>query len=1156
MAALVGKRFGDYQVTALLGEGGMASVYRAQHNQTGREVALKVMRSELAENEMFIRRFQREAQTVAALSHPHILKIHEYGHHRKTAFLAMEILPGGSLAALMRKGPLTIDDAAQVLEDIALALDYAHNLGIIHRDLKPQNVMLNAESRAVLTDFGLAKALEEGGRSVLTQSGAQMGTPAYMSPEQWRGEAVDARADVYALGVMLFEMLAGVPLYESNTPYDLMHKHLYVLPPALSPIRPEVPLAMDMVIHKALAKDRDARYPSARALFEAFQAARNPYAQNTTIPSAFADDTPTLTVTPIKAAAQEKAALERIEVERERFNRVSTPTGGRLIGALPQDVSDRYIGRARQIDDVENLLAERTRLVSIYGRGGIGKTALACKALGDLQNSGAVDAIISLSATNGSARVDRILSDFGRALGGDARGLLDGVSRDADITAAQKATVLLEKLHGGRYILYIDNLETLQDSATGEISDTDLKAFLETVLEQGGALGLLITSREPLTLPRNLKTWERLIPLDEGLPEDEAVALLRVFDPDGAAGLRDAADDVLRQIAVRTGGFPRALEAAAGLLLDDPLLTPDDVLRDLNTMQGEMTSLIIGQAMERMSGPSVRALQALALFGRPVNQTALEYLLAPFMDAASLRHTLSRLVRTYFASYNKSNGLFSLHPVDRDLCMTAIPTDISQPYNKIALHRRAAEYYFQSRKPKMEWRSMEDIAPILAEFEHRTAAEDYNDAARVLMLIDSDYLWEWGQFAKLAELHTRIIGRVTDPKLQHKQKQRMGWKTYHHNLEAALPMFEALLEEARAMGDRELEADSLDNLGQCYRANTDMVRGFQYHQMALEIYREIGDLRGQAESLGGMGAAITLLAPDQAIPYLEQAIVIQRELGNRPSVAFLMGAMGDAYVGLGQFERAEATLREAVDFARESNSISVMMALASLAQCYARMGKREKALATANEAVRFAEGFGTGFMKNIGFYARAFLGVVQAMVGDYEESIATLLPLQPTEHSHPIPGTIAVFIALSMARLATGDIQGAYETLKPHLDEPTPPFFKVWQGVILTRANHLDEARTFFEQVLDVLGAVSRTFTTLSTAGLALAGLAVLNRDAALAEESASVYREMLAISEAEGVRVMALSLIREALMPCDGGELLEPVQAVLSKSTGIPSRR
>jgi serine/threonine-protein kinase len=258
-----GTPFGRYRLVDLLGRGGMGDVWRAYDTATDRVVAVKVLPAHLADDQTFQERFRREARAAAGLNNPHVVPIHDFGEIEGRLFVDMRLIEGEDLGTLLRRGPLAPQRAIKVIEQIALALFAAHRIGLVHRDVKPSNILVTEDDFAYLIDFGIARAAGEAG---LTDTGAAVGTWAYMAPERFRTGAADARADVYALTCVLYESLTGQSPFPGNTLEQIATAHMMQPPPRPSALRPQLPPAMDYVISQGMAKEPAARYVSTKDL--------------------------------------------------------------------------------------------------------------------------------------------------------------------------------------------------------------------------------------------------------------------------------------------------------------------------------------------------------------------------------------------------------------------------------------------------------------------------------------------------------------------------------------------------------------------------------------------------------------------------------------------------------------------------------------------------------------------------------------------------------------------------------------------------------------------------------------------------------------------------------------------------------------------------
>jgi beta-lactam-binding protein with PASTA domain/predicted Ser/Thr protein kinase len=333
---------GRYRVISRLGSGGMADVYLAEDQLLGRSLAVKVLHHHFAEDQEFVERFRREASSAAGLSHPNIVGIFDRGEWDGTYYIAMEYVPGRSLKELVRdQGPLEPAMAIDIVTQILQAARFAHTRGVIHRDLKPHNVILDEEGRARVTDFGIAQA----GASDMTMTGSIMGTAQYLSPEQAQGHAVSAASDLYAVGVILYELLTGAVPFDGDSAVAIAFKQVSAQPLAPSVANPATPAVLDEIVLRALAKDPAARYANAEEFIAALRGARErlPAGTATAIfatppPGVRAPGTATHTV-PVGAALSTGVPPAALMLP---------PDGGSL-GAPPPEDEDQQAAKKRRV---------------------------------------------------------------------------------------------------------------------------------------------------------------------------------------------------------------------------------------------------------------------------------------------------------------------------------------------------------------------------------------------------------------------------------------------------------------------------------------------------------------------------------------------------------------------------------------------------------------------------------------------------------------------------------------------------------------------------------------------------------------------------------------------------------------------------------------
>ena len=350
---------GRYEIGELIGRGGMADVYLGRDIRLGRSVAIKVLRPDLARDPLFQSRFRREAQAVAGLNHPAVVSVYDTGDQEspgaspedvRLPFIVMEYVPGRTLRDLVKAGEISTEKAVDYALGVLSALEYSHRSGIVHRDIKPANVMVTAEGGVKVMDFGIARAMADSA-ATMTQTQAVIGTAQYLSPEQARGETVDARSDLYSAACLLFEMLAGRPPFIGDSPVSVAYQHVRETAPAVSSFNPEIPASLDAVLKRGLAKDRADRYQDAHEFREALLRARSGHAAAVD-PSPATNPTEALTVSPAKRAAVDISPIE----DEPRTRAMARVLSGGPLTTAPE-AADNHDGHEHHDEDVPAALA-------------------------------------------------------------------------------------------------------------------------------------------------------------------------------------------------------------------------------------------------------------------------------------------------------------------------------------------------------------------------------------------------------------------------------------------------------------------------------------------------------------------------------------------------------------------------------------------------------------------------------------------------------------------------------------------------------------------------------------------------------------------------------------------------------------------------------
>ena len=722
-------------------------------------------------------------------------------------------------------------------------------------------------------------------------------------------------------------------------------------------------------------------------------------------------------------AEQRQALAEESESRRLRVRQ-------RVVGQR-SDIGEHFRGRLQEQKQLGSYLADpSTKLVSIIGRPGIGKTALATRVLGELERNrwphqetaATVDGIVCLSTrTGGGVNLESLFISCATMLGGEREDALLRTWANSQLSAAAKVERLLTALKEGLYVVLMDHMEDLLDDQ-GVIEDPDLRTFFDTSLSEPHGAVLLLTSRSPITLHPDWMRFDKRIPLVKGLSEAEGIAMLRDMDPNGMWGLRDVPEEQLARAVRRTYGIPDSLKKLGGLLIRQFLRTPDELL---DKFEKDVVGGLMQEAYRRLEDNERRVMEALATFGRPVQLIAVQFMAAGFQPGLSVDAVLRRLIDLHMVTSDRLSRTVSLNPIDQDYVLHQLSGNGNEALK--ALDIRAAEYYAQLRVPTDRWQSAVDLGPYLFEFEHLFRAGEYESAAEVLNLIDVEAAAWRTHGRRLQALYQRLEGKLADRRLQMLQVFSLAQTyTFLGPLEKAAEFFERACSMAREVGDRETERKATAGIGEAARRLGHLEKAIDCLGRAVAMAPPEAALHDTFLLLLGLAYAyrrqfrlalncglqlmsagekhsdpmLTAQAHDvlslanfglgnfeEALKHTRRSVELYRGADARDPLAYAQNVEAMAYIGAGKIVEGKRTLEEVVLRCREDDIPRLEgFSLFNMARVY-RMTADARALETADAAAAVLRKIGSAEAAP----ASAFADVLRADAANDREALARAL---------------------------------------------------------------------------------------------------------------------------------------------------------------------
>jgi non-specific serine/threonine protein kinase len=1027
-----------------IGQGGMGSVYRGHDTQSGKTVAVKILKTEMLERDPdLVQRFQREGEALRQLNHPNIVKMLGSEDQGGVHYLIMEYVEGGSLLDILTETPkLSIQRAMYIALDLADALTRAHRLKILHRDIKPGNVLLASDGTPRLTDFGMARV---SGEPHITQDGAIVGTMAYLAPEAFQGEEPDERTDIWAFGVMLYEMLAGERPFPQVQAAPLIQAIIGHPVPDIEAVRPDAPTALIDLVYRMLEKNRQARIPSVRLIGAELEAILRG------------------STTSIQHVVSVEDSTGRFELATTELPILGSDTH-RVPNNLPKQPTP-FVGREKELEQLQRLLVSGTSLITLTGSGGIGKSRIA-QALAEKQLFQFTDGVYVVPFA-GLDSVDDVVPTIAEHI--------DFIFGSADGKAD-----LINYLREKRILLVFDNFETVMDAAD----------IIAEILAAAPQLVIVVTSRERLRL-RGEQVFEvdvmRLPKANERSPESlAAYPVVQLFlqsakrtQPDFELD-EESANDVAKIIHL-LGGLPLGIELAAGWLeilplgeitteIEKSLDFLETDLRDVperhrslravtdhswNLLNDEEREVFLKlsvfrggferEAAQSVTGASLRTLTILVnkslIVRDPEGRYRVHKLLRQYAEerfnkqidekmATYKAHAnyYSILVAKLASAMNSSKESAAINILDKDIKNIRQVWRLGiqyQQFERLDFMQDTMLYFYLGRSMLREgyeafknladtmekaayqdttyWRArvrqawmgtrigLLDEAMDWAEKALAFFVDDIRSTERAYALVQISYIHMIrGEYQKSIDAAQQTVEHITAEDDIVAYYMGMGNLGYAYYLQGKLKEAREIYEALDSTADSHNYSPSgiaygKNNLGEIVRDMGEIKRAQKLFQKAYEIFESTKRSRGMAFSLLNL-AGIYFQQGDyqKAHELYERSYDLSREVGDRWGIAHALSNLGNVAMALGDHPMAGQKYQAALTIRRELNEKrGIADSLSDLAFCAATQAAFKESIGMLDEALAIRQQIGDKLGEGLMLTER---GLVNIMAGENEKA--------------------------------------------------------------------------------------------------------------------------------------------------------------------------